>query len=190
MPTTSVSLLERLRQPSEQEAWDRFVELYTPLLFFWARHLGLQEADAADLVQDVCQILVRKLPQFTYNQQGRFRGWLHAILVNQWRRRTRKQGEEPLAEMADDHAIPDGVDVLIEKEYRQYLVGRALQVMKSDFQPTTWKACWEYVCLDRPAAEVASELGLTIKAVYLAKARVLRRLREELSGLWDGTDPD
>jgi RNA polymerase sigma-70 factor (ECF subfamily) len=86
-------------------------------------------------------------------------------------------------------AVPDGVEEVIEKEYQQYLVCRALQVMKTDFQPTTWKAFWEHVCLGRPAAEVASELGMTVKAVYLAKARVLRRLREELKGLWDGPGP-
>src|SRR5690349_13376275 len=50
---TPVSLLERLREPAQEQAWARFVELYTPLLFHWARHIGLQEADAADLVQDV-----------------------------------------------------------------------------------------------------------------------------------------
>ena len=61
MHTTSISLLERLKLPAAQESWKRFVDLYTPLLFYWARRLGLQEADAADLVQDVCALLVKKL---------------------------------------------------------------------------------------------------------------------------------
>jgi RNA polymerase sigma-70 factor (ECF subfamily) len=60
-----------------------------------------------------------------------------------------------------------------------------MQVMKADFQPSTWQACWEHVARGRPVEEVAAELGITEKAVYLAKARVLRRLREELEGLWD-----
>ena len=57
--------------------------------------------------------------------------------------------------------------------------------MQKEFQPATWKACWEFVVKDRPAAAVAAELGITINAVYLAKGRVLRRLREELVGLLD-----
>jgi RNA polymerase sigma-70 factor (ECF subfamily) len=76
-------------------------------------------------------------------------------------------------------------DALIEKEHREYLVSRALTIMKTDFQPATWQACWEHVVCGRPAAEVAAELAMSVKAVYLAKARVLRRLRQELEGLWD-----
>ncbi len=64
MSTTPVSLLEQLRQPTAARAWPRFVELYAPLLYDWARRLGLQDADAADLVQDVFAILLRKLPEF------------------------------------------------------------------------------------------------------------------------------
>ena len=80
---------------------------------------------------------------------------------------------------------PVAPDTFMEKEYRDYLIGRALQVMRTDFQPTTWRACWEHVAQGRPVAEVAAELGISVRAVYLAKARVLRRLRKELEGLWD-----
>src|SRR5947209_13312864 len=76
MHTTSASLLHRLRQPSDKESWPRFVKLYTPLLFYWARRLGLQEPDAADLVQDVFTALVQKLPQFEYDPDRGFRSWL------------------------------------------------------------------------------------------------------------------
>ena len=72
--STSETLLERLRQRSDQQAWQRFVELYTPLLFHWAYRVGRQEADAADLVQDVLALLVRKLPQFSYDSRSSFRG--------------------------------------------------------------------------------------------------------------------
>src|SRR5262245_6236650 len=64
MLTTSDSLLHRLRHPSDGEAWARFIQLYTPVLHRWANRLGLQEADAADLVQDVFGLLLRKLPEF------------------------------------------------------------------------------------------------------------------------------
>lgn len=183
--TTPVSLLERLRQPTDQLAWERFVDLYAPLLFRWARGTGLQEPEAADLVQDVFLTLVRKLPDFTYDRQRSFRGWLRTLLLNQWRTHLRRRTEHPLDANRARLAEPDHLDALTEEEHRHYVIGRALQVMKADFQPTTWQACWEHVALGRPAAEVAAELGLSVKAVYLARARVLRRLREELAGLWD-----
>ena len=74
-------------------------------------------------------------------------------------------------------------EVAIEQEYRDYLINRALQVMKADFKPSTWQACWEHVARSRPVAEVAAELGITEKAVYLAKARVLRRLKDAITAI-------
>ena len=86
MNTTSLSLLERLRQPTERErAWKRFVHLYIPLLYHWTRRLGLSSPDAADLVQDVFALLVRELPRFTYDAGKSFRGWLHTVTLNKWR---------------------------------------------------------------------------------------------------------
>src|SRR5205809_8103452 len=86
MHTTSLSLLERLRWPEEQEAnWRRFVQLYTPLLFHWARKLGLSAEDAADLAQEVLILLVQKLPAFHYDPQRSFRGWLRTVILNKWR---------------------------------------------------------------------------------------------------------
>jgi RNA polymerase sigma-70 factor (ECF subfamily) len=77
------------------------------------------------------------------------------------------------------------VITLSEAEFQQHLAIRALELMKAEFQPTTWKACWEHVVCDRDPAEVAKELGITVNAVYLAKSRVLRRLRQELAGMLD-----
>src|SRR5947209_16334896 len=89
MHTTSPSLLARLRRPDDPEAWDRLVDLYTPLLYHWARGTGLQEPDAADLVQEVFAVLVRKLPEFRYDEHKSFRGWLRKITLNKWRDRQR-----------------------------------------------------------------------------------------------------
>jgi RNA polymerase sigma-70 factor (ECF subfamily) len=182
---TPVSLLQRLRQPAPVQAWGRFVDLYTPLLYDWACRLGLQESDAADLVQDVLVTLVQKLPEFSYDRSQSFRGWLRVVLLNTWRNQRRRPREAPLefdpAAGADGH--PDPALVIEEADYRSYLVGRALRLMKAEFEPSTWRACWEYVVRARPAAEVAAELGLTVNAVYLAKSRVLSRLRQELAGL-------
>jgi RNA polymerase sigma-70 factor (ECF subfamily) len=188
MHTTSFSLLERLKQPLAEDAWRRFVDLYTPLLFFWARRLGLQEQDAADLVQEVFALLIQKLPAFTYDPQGSFRGWLRTVMQNKWRERQRgkSHGAVP-AEPAllDNLASPDPVLELSEEEFQQRLTVRAMQLMQAEFEPTTWRACWEHVVGGREAAEVARELGITVNAVYLAKSRVLRRLRQELAGMLD-----
>src|SRR3954469_13630687 len=88
---TPASLLERLRQPEATGAWTRFVELYTPLLFAWAGRLGLQEADAADLVQEVLLALHRTLPAFVYDPHRRFRHWLRTVLVNKHRENLRRR---------------------------------------------------------------------------------------------------
>jgi RNA polymerase sigma-70 factor, ECF subfamily len=184
MNTTSVSLLQRLRRPDEAGAWERFVQLYTPLIYQWACRAGLQESDAADLVQDVFVLLLRKLPEFDYDQHGSFRAWLHAVTLNLWRTRLRRHklptdpGVSP-----DGVAAPDGVAEFDEAEYRDHLVRRALELLRTDFEEATWRAFWECVFNDRPTAEVAAELGMSAGAVRTAKCRVLARLRQELDGL-------
>lgn len=188
MHKTPVSLLERLRRPDEQAAWDRFVELYTPLIYHWASSLGLQDQDAADLVQDVFVTLVRKMPEFIYDPTKGFRNWLRAVTFNRWRDHLKRRGKRPPA--GGDGSLtglpaPDGEVAFWEVEYRRHLVGRALRVMRAEFRPTTWRACWGLVVEGRPAVEVAAELGVSENAVYIAKGRVLRRLRQELEGLID-----
>jgi RNA polymerase sigma-70 factor (ECF subfamily) len=188
MNTTSVTLLERLRQPNEPDAWARFVKLYTPLLFYWARRLGLQDQDASDLVQEVFVTLVQKLPEFRYDRQKNFRSWLRTVMHNKWRDRGRRpalavgRGQE--AALAE-RAAPDDPDAFGEAEYRQHLVQRALELMQAEFPPKMWQACWEHVVAGRPAAEVAAELGIAPGTVYVAKSRVMSRLRQELEGLLD-----
>src|SRR5207249_4043518 len=90
MNTTSASLLMRICQPGDGEAWKRFVRLYSPMLYGWARQMGLQDADAVDLVQEVFTILVQKLPEFRYDAQRRFRGWLWTVTRNKWREKCRR----------------------------------------------------------------------------------------------------
>src|ERR1043165_1002228 len=188
MHTTPVSLLERVRRPDEHQAWVRFVDMYTPLLYYWACKMDMQESDAADLVQEVFTILVAKLPEFVYDRHKSFRGWLRTILHNKWRDRQSRRAAEPPMQGGSallDQAGPEPTDAFWEVEYREQLVGRALELMKNEFQPATWRACWEVVVSGRSAAEVAAELGITVDSVYAAKSRVLRRLRKELEGLLD-----
>jgi RNA polymerase sigma-70 factor (ECF subfamily) len=183
MHTTSTSLLKRLKQPGAHESWARFVNLYTPLLFYWARRLGLQETDAADLVQDVFALLVKKLPSFDYKSDQSFRGWLRTVMHNQWRKKRAALmlTDAGLSGVADPEQPAD----LAEAEFQQQLTIRALQLMQAEFQPSTWRACWETVVCGRTGADVACELGISVNAVYLARSRVLRRLREELGGMLD-----
>jgi RNA polymerase sigma-70 factor (ECF subfamily) len=187
MNTTPASLLEQLRRLAATPAWNRFVHLYTPLLYTWAWRMGLQDSDAADLVQDVFTLLLQKLPAFEYDRGRSFRAWLRTVTVNRYRETGRRQRPAVGNGMAvaEDLAGPDPTSTFEEAEHRRYLVQRALELMQSDFQPSTWKACWETVVAGRPVGAVAAELGLTVKAVYLARSRVLRRLRQELAGLLD-----
>jgi RNA polymerase sigma-70 factor (ECF subfamily) len=187
--TTSATLLDRIREPASQaDAWERFVLLYSPLLVGWSGRIGLCDADAADLVQDVFLVLLRRLPEFRYDRRQSFRAWLHTILLNRWRSLRRSRVPTPV----DPHAEPlldlesSGPEpALDEAEYRQGLVRRALQLIRNDFQPLTWEAWSQYVEAGRPAADVARNLGISSQAVYMAKARILRRLRQELEGLLD-----
>jgi len=169
-----------------QDAWNQFVKLYTPLLFFWAKKSERSELDAADLVQEVFCVLVVKLPEFEYQPSKSFRAWLRTVMLNirrnQHRRRTLPTANRD-KESPDDLAGPNDLLDLEEAEYRQHLVARAAELMRSQFELLTWQACWKVTVEGRSAAEVAAELGLSVNAVYLAKSRVVARLRQELEGL-------
>jgi RNA polymerase sigma-70 factor (ECF subfamily) len=111
---------------------------------------------------------------------------LWTILVNKARDRRRLVVAGSLAAEASPISFePDPADVLAEHEYRGYLVRRALELMRAEFQPATWQAFWDSVTTDQSAAEIAAKLGLSLDAVYQSKSRVLRRLRQDLDGLLD-----
>jgi RNA polymerase sigma-70 factor (ECF subfamily) len=188
MSRTPASLLERLKLAENQDAWRRFVQLYAPMIYRWASQAGLGSNEAADLVQDVFLILIEKLREFNYDGQRSFRAWLKTVTLNKWREQARRRMPAPT--VTADGNLPDAespnlADLFEENEYRRCLVHRAMQVVQADFEPATWKAWQEFVVEGRPAKEVAAELGLSVNAVYLAKGRVLARLREELSGLME-----
>lgn len=187
MPKTPASLLDRLRRPGDQDAWRRFVELYTPMIYHWARQAGLDETEATDLAQEVLLKLVQKLPEFQYDQTKSFRAWLKTVTLNRWRECMRRRRLEPThLDAPGSVPQPDHVDpaaAFEEAEYRAQLVHQAMKLIQGDFETATWRMWWEYVVVGRPAVQVATQLGATVNAVYLAKSRVLRRLREELDGL-------
>jgi RNA polymerase sigma-70 factor (ECF subfamily) len=187
MLTTSPTLLEQLREPGRADAWDRFVRLYTPLVLAWARRQGFRGADAEDVAQEVLVTLVRELPTYDRGPGRSFRGWLLRVVANEGadfrcRRATRPlPGPDGLSGAGDPAAAAD----LEEAEYRRLLVARGLELVRPDFGEATWAAFTGVMVHGRPAAEVAARLGMTENAVYLARHRVLARLRRELDGLLD-----
>jgi RNA polymerase sigma-70 factor (ECF subfamily) len=189
MEETPISLLERLRRPEDQDAWVRFVGLTAPFLFSVACRFGLQDADAADVTQDVLTQLSQQLPTFRYDPNRRFRSWLRTILLNRCRDHLRRLAEAvvqaPGGLPLPDVAGHDSAQIFADEEFRRAVAVRALQFIQIEFPESAWKACWEQVVHDRPAAEVAQELGITVNMAYLARSRVLARLRQELAGLWE-----
>src|SRR5690242_10334608 len=130
MTKTPSSLLERLRQPFDPEAWAHFVSLYTPLIYSWGWRVGLQEQDAANLVQDVFVTLLRVLPTFTYDRHKSFRRWLRTVTLNQWRKDrkildNRMVGQDGVPEPV---AVSDDLEAFWEAEYQQHLVNQALRL--------------------------------------------------------------
>ncbi len=182
MNHTPASLLDRLRKPNESSAWERFVELYSPLLFAWAKRLGLQASDAADLVQDVFLLLLRKLPEFEYDATRSFHAWLKTVFVNQYRLRLRNRVPVPIDGAADGIAV-EAAGPFDDPEYRHYLIKKAFALVAREFTPMQQSAFQEYVLRERPPEDVARELGIRPGTIYGIKSKILSRLRQELRGM-------
>ncbi len=184
MMTTSETLLGELREAGQPAAWNKFVQLYSPLLYSWLRRTGMQEADAADVLQEVFRVLVIKLPQFEYDRDKSFRSWLRVIFLNVWKNYCR-QSARHAAMLANLENCVGQDDIFSETQYRQQVVAAAMELLRPEFQPQTWQAFVGHGVENRSAAEVAAELGTTVGAVYSARCRVLARMRSYLQGLID-----
>src|SRR5688572_10500504 len=134
MLTTPASLLFRVRKPEETAAWNRFVELYTPLLFHWARQLGQQDSDCADLVQDVFLILWRKLPEFEYDSGRSFHAWLKTIFLNRHRSRLRQKGPTAM-DMGEHDCVAESNGQPADAEDVRYLIRQAFRLIEAEFSP-------------------------------------------------------
>ena len=186
---TSPSLLKRV-MTDDAAAWDRLVGLYAPLVYHWCRRADLPEQEIADVFQDVFQAVATHIADFRRDgANDTFRGWLRVITRNKVRDHFRKLGREPggaggteaqllFARLPDDCPVGDDPD---DGMMDRGLFNRALDQIRGEFEERTWHAFWLTAVEDHPAGEVALELGMTAGAVRVAKSRVLRRLREELS---------
>lgn len=185
--STSLTLLDRLRQPGGADAWGRFVLLYTPILQDWAKRHGFQPADAADLVQEVLVKLIGELPRYVRGEGQSFRGWLYRVTANQGRDFRRRAATRALPGAAGLSIVESegAFEEFEEVEYRRTIVNRALELVRGEFTDRTWAAFSGLMINGRPAADLAREFGTTENAVYLARHRVLTRLRREIEGLLD-----
>lgn len=184
---TSLTLLDRVRR-KDQEAWDRLVSLYAPLVLHWCLRAGLQAADAEDAVQDVFLAVARHIGDFRHDRDGdTFRGWLRTIMRNRLRDRAAQRGEVAAggSEARDQLAqVPSPSEEDSEDGEVNLVYRRAVELVESEFEPRTRRAFWLMVS-GRRAAEVAAELEMSVGAVHTARSRVLKRLREEFAGLLD-----
>jgi RNA polymerase sigma-70 factor (ECF subfamily) len=182
-PETSHELLSRVRRDSA-DGWRRFVEIYSPLVLFWARRGGLQETDAQDVTQNVFRSVMRAVSRYQRRKESTFRAWLWTISRNEIRGWYRAHKKEPIArggsENRFDH-VPDWIDseeMPDEPSVRAELIQRAAQAVRSDFQNHTWQCFWRSVVNGESPSEIASDLGMSANAARQAKFRVIARLRD------------
>jgi RNA polymerase sigma-70 factor, ECF subfamily len=197
MPTASVSLppssdsssrslVNRLKA-RDPEGWRRFTLVYGPLVYGWGRRAGLQDNDAADLGQEVFQAVARGIDGFRRDRpDDTFRGWLWTITRNKVREHFRRQADQPRAEGGSAsldrlRQVEAEEDPPLEDSDATALAHRAIALIQGDFAETTWQAFWRTAVDGQAPANVAADLGLSVAAVYMARSRVLARLREELA---------
>jgi len=190
MPSTSLSLLDRVRCRQNADSWSRLVSLYTPWLEELFQRVGISPNERDDLRQEVFAVVCREIVDFQHNgQTGAFRRWLRNVTMNRlknyWRQRQKAADRIELAEL---DLIPDQIrdlEVVWEREHDQFVMRELLKQAERSFAESTWKAFCLQVLHEWQAAQVAQELGISINAALLAKSRVLQRLRQEANGILD-----
>lgn len=191
-PTTRPSLLVRIRDARDAEAWREFVRLYSPLVYRFARRKGLQDADAADVTQDVMRAVMTSVRRLDYDpDRGSFRGWLFTLahrrlydFLGSRARECRGTGDSDVQSRLEAQPARDDEEQW-NREYQRHLLAWAAERVRDSFQESTWSAFWQTAVEGRSGKEVAEQLGMTVAAVYLAKSRVMARLKEcvrELEG--------
>jgi RNA polymerase sigma-70 factor (ECF subfamily) len=194
LPTTRSTLLTQLRQdPSDQAAWDEFVERYGRHIYRWCRQWKLQDADAEDVTQDILVKLTRKLRVFAYDPSRSFRGWLKTVAHHAWRdfedgrRHSRPAAcEGPVQELLDKVEAREDLAQRLEEAFDLELLEAAKLRVRLRVAPHTWEAFRLVVVEGLPVAEVAARVRLQVAMVYVARSKVQKMLREEIEKLERG----
>ena len=192
MTETRQSLLLRA-QTGETAAWDDLLALYRPLILGWLSRQGVPAPDLEDLSQDVLLSVVRHLPSFQHSgHRGAFRSWLRTIVCSRtadyWRAfdGTRAGGGSGATAALQAIADPDSaLNRQWDEEHDRYVLHCLLDLVDEEFEPGTLKAFRRLALDGVSGAEAAQELGMSVAAVYVAKSRVLARIRQEAEGLID-----
>ncbi len=193
--TTRQSLLLRIRDGEDHAAWERFVEIYGPLLFRFGVKKGLQEADASDMAQDALQRVSQHISKFEYDPSlGRFRSWLFLIAsqstANLLKRNARQavgSGDSAVALSLNQIPVQEE-ESLWESDYRQHLLDWALDQVRKDFAENTWLAFVKTAIENKDPKLVAESLGMSVGAVYIARSRVMKRLQEKVATIDDSLE--
>jgi len=191
--STRVSLLQQL-QVEDPQGWSRLVALYGPMVFHWCRRMGLQSHDAADVVQEVYRSVRAKIIDFRRRQHGSFRCWLKTITRNKvhdfWRHCEREppgvggsEAQSRMAQVAD--AQEEATATVEDQQEMDQVYGRVLELIRGEFASQTWLAFTQVVLESRAAHDVAADLRISVNAVYIAKSRVLSRIRAEFEEFLD-----
>jgi RNA polymerase sigma factor (sigma-70 family) len=190
VPGTRPSLLVRLRDTKDELAWNEFTAIYSPLIYRLACRRGFQDADAADLVQEVLRAVAGAIDRWAPDpSRGPFRIWLFRIarnmmlnLVTNQRRHPRGTGRDEVRSLLEAQPSPSPEDSeLFEMEYKRQLFRWAADKVRGEFRSPTWDAFWQTGVDGKKAQEVASALGTSVGAVYMARSRVMSRLREVIA---------
>jgi RNA polymerase sigma-70 factor (ECF subfamily) len=185
-PTTRNSLLVRLKDPRDEQAWAEFVAIYGPLIDRVARARGLQSADAADIAQEVYRAVAAAVDRWDPDRtRGSFRGWLFRIARNlainllvARRRHVQGTGDTHVLDLLHQQPAADAEETaLFDAEYRRRLFHWAAERARPEFLDATWRAFWRTSVDGATPRAVAEELGLSVGAVYIARSRVMARLR-------------
>lgn len=192
MPDTRISLILRLPRSADGAAWREFVELYEPLVLKFARARGLQPHDAQELVQRVFVAVAGAVERWQPDPaRGAFRSWLYRIarnqLIKQVTARAREKSVGGTSNFLKLHQQLPGsssdLDAEMEREYRRVVFKLAAECVQQSVQPQTWQAFARSMIDDAPMQQVAEELNISIGAVYIARSRVIARLREVVQQL-------
>ena len=192
IPNTRPSLLVRIRNPQDERAWREFLDIYEPLIYRLARRKGFQDADARELSQEVFLAVASAIDRWDPDPtRGSFRGWLFRIarnlminLLARQRRHPQGTGSSDIKRLLEEQAAPVGEDsALFDRQYKREVFRWAAEQIRGQFRETTWRAFWLSSVEQREIKEVAETLGLTAGAVYIARSRVMARLRETIEGL-------